>query len=204
MANKLNALPNGASQDWVQWRKTSRQEKISVWYRGQSTSNDNVEDKILGLITPVCVTGNENVPDPFVLEEMPHRLDYDYCGDLEDDTDMAIEVGQADVANTELKGINASQATNLESLNPVLNTDTSIKRPHKRVNKTMRLTESIKNNKRFLQLTEELMKSTKNYQTEKLEILKSYYEQKIKIENRKVKALEDISNSINKACEYLN
>ncbi|CAH2009608.1 unnamed protein product [Acanthoscelides obtectus] len=131
------------------------------------------------LITPVCVTGNENVPDPFVLEEMPHRLDYDYCGDLEEDTDMAIEVGQADVANTELNDINAYQATNLESLN----TDTSVKRPHKRVNKTMRLTESIKNNKRFLQLTVESMKSTKNYQNEKLKLLKSYYEQKIKNEN---------------------
>ncbi|CAH2000339.1 unnamed protein product [Acanthoscelides obtectus] len=147
---------------------------------GPPPRHDYVEGKIMELITPVCVTGNENVPDPFVLEEMPHRLDYDYCGNLEEDTDMAIEVGQADVANTELNDINASQATNLEFLNPVLNTDTSVKRPHKRVNKTICLTESIKNNKRFLQLTMESMKSIKNHQTEKLKILKSYYEQKIK------------------------
>ncbi|CAH2015629.1 unnamed protein product [Acanthoscelides obtectus] len=194
MANKLNALPNGVSKDWVQWRKGA------VHLQGILT----VEDKIMELITPVCVTGNENVPHPLVLEEMPHRLDYDYCGNLEEDTDMAIEVGQPDVANTELNDINASQATNLESLNPVLNTDTSVKRPHKRVNKTICLTESIKNNNRFLQLTMESMKSIKNYQTEKLKILKSYYEQKIKNENRKATTLEDISNSINKACEYMN
>ncbi|CAH1977884.1 unnamed protein product [Acanthoscelides obtectus] len=177
-------LPS-VSSTWIDIKKNSKS-RLADRKKYQSGTGgglpprhfDNVEDKIMEQITPVCVTGNENVPDPFVLEEMPHKLDYDYCGDLEEDTDMAIEVGQADVASTELKDINASQATSLESLNPVLNTGTSVKRPHKRVNKTMRLTESIKNNKRFLQLTEESMKSTKNYQTEKLKILKSYYETK--------------------------
>ncbi|CAG9764637.1 unnamed protein product [Ceutorhynchus assimilis] len=74
----------------------------------------------------------------------------------------------------------------------------------KRTNKTMRLTESIKNNKRFLQVTEEGMKQTNNYQEEKLKLLKSYYEQKINIENKKVKVLGDISNGIDNISKYIN
>ncbi|XP_028142517.2 uncharacterized protein LOC126888276 [Diabrotica virgifera virgifera] len=170
LATILNSHSNGAKKEWSAWRKTwidikknckakaARQKKYQMGTGGgpsQSDGNnmDVFESNVIGLMSPVCIAGNVEVPEPSI------SLDESFSTIISEDIEN-IEHDQ-----------NPSTATQGEgaTVEPEVEKEPSTSAKSKRKTKTQRLKESIQNHAKLVQIARTGVMDTKTYREKKLQ-----------------------------------
>uniref|UniRef100_A0A1Y1LE05 Regulatory protein zeste n=1 Tax=Photinus pyralis TaxID=7054 RepID=A0A1Y1LE05_PHOPY len=236
----LNSIPGGATKDWKQWRKTwtdikknvkSRKTKEQRYSQGtgggpplsppdpETCDDKSIDDKILEIITPVAIEGNEDVPEPDIIfdtiisgrssetTELPAHSStvIEESMEILQKNAMPDEVGE-DIMLHHDYSLSLPSTSKADPV-PVSAKKQPMKGMKNRYTKSARLADSISNNKKFLAISQKGILSTELYREKKLEVMKkhcenkaNYYKQKIdaseKHHQENFKVLSEISNSL--------
>ncbi|KAK4884623.1 hypothetical protein RN001_000894 [Aquatica leii] len=219
----LNSIPGGAIKTSTQWNKTwrdlmknvknkvSKEKKFRNGTGGgppmpppTTESDKTIDEKIFEILTPVAVEGNLDVPDPFVIsEDITWDINKETTKDMNDNEDMDIDHDYA-VKNTSgipIKKINLQpQCDDLHTASEVKATVLKTNKENiehnttkKRYTKSLRLSDSVKNNEKFLMISKQGISSTQDYRQRKLQILQNHYDKKHEYYQEKLKIFKEIS-----------
>ncbi|XP_023311511.1 uncharacterized protein LOC111692042 [Anoplophora glabripennis] len=232
VTNILNSVPGGPAKDWKQWRKSwvdlkkNTKEKESQkrkYMQGTgggppssppSKTKSNIDEKILSIINPTSITGNDNVTVSEVQFDVIEPLDESVVFD-----------GRTVMTETEETVQNSDKFDNLMDQDHVYcsipgtsqqpstaeiqvenqNSSTFLSTPgfkRKRFTKTARLTESMKNNDMLLKINKENLESHKIYREKKIEILLCDSKKRETYWKKKLMILESIGDSLNQMVDH--
>ncbi|CAG9763562.1 unnamed protein product [Ceutorhynchus assimilis] len=180
------------------------------------------EEKIYEIITPVAIQGNQDVLESEIIFEESSELA---------ETEQTFESNEIDFMD--IQEVDATQDDVTENIeNPILYHDYTklppeISRPDKifrakkeeiqgkvvkRYTKSARLTDFLRNNKKFLDISQKGIVSTNSFRERKLKLLEKHYETESNYYQKKIEAFEkrekfhqkqitvltEISNAVNK------
>ncbi|CAH0560419.1 unnamed protein product [Brassicogethes aeneus] len=110
---------------------------------------------------------------------------------------MEIEKGHADEIREDMQDPRLDHIYQVQNSKPGTSGPTKkgeVKGLKKRYTKSARLTDSIKNNKKFLEISQKGIVSTDTYRETKLQLLKKHYETKANYYQQKIEALKSKEN----------
>ncbi|XP_030766323.1 uncharacterized protein LOC115890285 [Sitophilus oryzae] len=202
----LNATPGGAIKTPTQWNKTWRDLRKNVknkaskekQYRNGTGGgppmpppppelDKTTDEKFLEILTPIAVEGNE-VPDSFFLnvDVILHIIE-------EKENESNIEI----IDENSMEPVAATLTPKKKEKNyPAHCRKHCIKKFKKKSVNSSRLSHSLRNNEKFLMISQQGMSATEKYQKKKLQLLEERFKIKQEYYEKKIKVIENISENV--------
>ncbi|XP_030757975.1 uncharacterized protein LOC115883716 [Sitophilus oryzae] len=149
--------------------------------------NKTTDEEILEILTPIAVEGNE-VPDSFFLNDdvIFHIIE-------EKENESNIEIIDED----SMEPVAATSTPKKErKITLHIAENTVPKNSRKKSVNSSRLSHSLRNNEKFLMISQQGMSATEKYQKKKLQLLEEHFKIKQEYYEKQIKVIENISENV--------